>query len=127
MNLRIFLAVGAYAPYAPFGCASVSMFPVCEQLTYYNAQRNNFYEVVVTSGDRRSTRIIATCKTSQSYINGTASSALANYTYRSCYTGAVARLFTGDVVSISNSYAGSIVSTVSADTFIGFIQLSPDH
>ena len=92
---------------------------------YHNAERYNYYKVMVTTArSRYNTRVIATCHNSRDYFNHTAPSAPVNYKYKSCYTGAVARLAVGDTVSIQNMRRGSLVSARSTDTFIGFIKLS---
>lgn len=92
---------------------------------YHNAEPYNFYKVMVTTArGRQNTRVIATCHNSRDYFNHTASSALENFKYKSCYTGAVARLAVGDTVSIHNMRRGSLVSARSTDTFIGFVKFS---
>jgi len=96
---------------------------------YHNAQRYSRYEVVVTTtaGGRSVRRVTAVCHNSLDSINYSATSARENYKRKSCYTGAVARLARGDVVSVQNMQNGSLVSAVSQDTFIGFIKLNSGH
>jgi len=113
---------------------SVIVAVTCKQLTYQNAMKTNFYDVVretmmVTSGEhrrhrRRHKRVIASCRSTHLYINRNTTEAEDNIIRRSCYTAAVTHLTAGDVVSIDNKRRGSIVS---AHTYIGFIQLSVDQ
>jgi len=106
------------------------MCSVCTQVMYHNAEPLNGYDVTVTTtvGRRRDMhRVIASCRNSLDYINRSASSARENYKYKSCYTGALARLSARNTVSIENKRRGSLVSANSTHTFIGFIKLSADH